>query len=191
GLTLGYVQDGLRIGRSARFGYKVQVGQRAIDFELPDQDGALVRLSDFQGLHPVLLLFVRGDWCPGCHMMLRTYERNRRRFAAKGVHVVAVGPDDIGVNRDMVARIGVGYRMLSDPGQQVSSRYGVVYSNPLLELGVDYAKGIPLPAAFLVDADGIVRYVSRPDRVGEFLDPSLIFGVLEALPAAEPSIAWS
>jgi len=190
GLTVSYVQDGLRIQRSTRFGYKVQVGQQAVDFELPDQSGHNLRLSAYRGQHPVLLIFVRGDWCPGCHMMLRTYERNRMRFAEKGVHVVAVGPDDIEVNRDMVARIGVGYRMLSDTDQSVSSQYGVVYNNPLLELGVDYEQGIPLPASFLIDIDGVVRYVSRPDRVGEFLDPDLIFGVLDQLPA-QPLPAWN
>lgn len=188
-LTAGYVQDARRIRRSTRFGYRVQPGMRAIDFELPDQEGRPVRLSEQLGRHPVLLIFVRGDWCPGCHMMLRTYERNRRRFLDKGVEVIAVGPDDIAVNSDMVSRIGVSYRMLSDNTQEVSDRYGVVYNNPLLETGIDYAKGIPLPAAFLIDAGGVVRYVSRPDRVGEFLDPALIFGVLDQLPASTP--AWS
>ena len=90
------------------FGYKVQVGHPAPDFELPDQTGALVRLSDHRGKHPVLLIFVRDDWCPGCHIMLRTYERNSLRFMEKGVHVVGIAPADIGVNKDMVQRIGVG-----------------------------------------------------------------------------------
>lgn len=183
-LTAGYVQDAWQIRKSTRFGYRIQAGMEAMDFELPDQEGKLVKLSDFRGKHPVLLIFVRGDWCPGCHMMLRTYERNRQRFMDKGVHVVAIGPDDIEVNRDMVSRIGVRYLMLSDASQQVSDRYGVVYNNPVLEAGIDYAQGIPLPASFLIDTDGMVRYVSRPDRVGEFLDPSLIFSVLEQLPTA-------
>ena len=173
-----------------RGGYRVQVGKPAPDFELPDQDGNLVRLSDLQGKHPVLLIFVRGDWCPGCHMMLRTYERNRARFKEKGVHVIGIGPDDISVNLSMVQRIGVGYRMLSDDKQEVSSQYGVVYSNPLIETMVDYSKGMPLPASFLVDANGIVRYASRPDRVGEFLDPELIFGVLDGI-QPDTSIAWA
>lgn len=183
-LTAGYVQDARQIRKSTRFGYRIQAGMEAMDFELPDQEGKLVKLSDFRGKHPLLLIFVRGDWCPGCHMMLRTYEHNRQRFMDKGVHVVAIGPDDIEVNRDMVSRIGVRYLMLSDASQQVSDRYGVVYNNPVLEAGIDYAQGIPLPASFLIDTDGMVRYVSRPDRVGEFLDPSLIFSVLEQLPTA-------
>lgn len=188
-LTYCYVQDARHIRKRSRGGYRVQVNTPAPEFELPDQDGSLVKLSDLRGT-PLLLIFVRGDWCPGCHMMLRTYERNRARFLEKGVHVVGIGPDNIEVNRDMVKRIGVGYKMLSDDAQEVSGRYGVIYNNPVIELSVDYVEGIPLPASFLVDGEGIVRYVSRPDRVGEFLDPELMFGVLDQLPpSAQP--AWS
>jgi peroxiredoxin len=190
GLTFSYVQDAQHMRKRTRFGYRVQVGMPAPDFDLPDQEGQRVQLSAYRGKHPVLLIFVRGDWCPGCHMMLRTYERNRQAFADRGIHVMAIGPDDIQVNQDMVKRIGVSYRMLSDHTQAVSSMYGVVYTNPVIELGIDYAEGIPLPASFLVDVDGVVRYVSRPDRVGEFLDPALILGVLEQLPS-NPRPAWS
>jgi len=190
-LTGTYVQDGLRIRRSVAYGYQVKVGQPAPAFALPDADGLPVKLDDYHGTHPVLLVFVRGDWCPGCHMMLRTYERNRHAFLAKGVHVLGIGPDDISVNKDMVERIGVGFRMLSDATQEVSRRYGVVYNNPAMEgnLTPDYAEGIPLPASFLVGVDGTVRYVSRPERVGEFLDPARIFPVLEQLPTGSP--AWT
>lgn len=190
-LVGNYVHDGIIIKRNTRFGYRIQVGHRAPDITLPDQAGNLVSLSDFRGRHPLLLIFVRGDWCPGCHMMLRTYERSREEFQRKGVHVLAIGPDDVEVNRDMVARIGVGYKLLSDREQEASSIYGVVYNNPVLETGIDYAKGIPLPASFLIDADGVVRHVSRPDRVGEFLDPALIFRVLEQLQERSESPAWT
>jgi len=182
-LTGAYVQDARHIKRRTRFGYKVQAGKVAPEFELPDENGVQVKLSDYRGQHPVLLIFVRGDWCPGCHMMLRTYERSRAKFLEKGVHVLGIGPDNISINKDMVQRIGVGFRMLSDDAQTISGQYGVIYDNPVMEMSINYAEGIPLPASFLVDIDGVVRYVSRPDRVGEFLDPSLIFSVLDQLPA--------
>lgn len=181
-LVAGYVQDGVTMKRNTRYGYRIQVGQPAPAIALPDQNGSLVELASYKDLHPVLLIFVRGDWCPGCHMMLRTYERNREMFLRKGVHVLAIGPDSIDVNKDMVERLGVGYKLLSDHEQRVSRQFGVVYNNAVLEHGLDYAQGIPLPASFLVDKSGVIRYVSRPDRVGEFLNPELIFGVLDSMP---------
>lgn len=190
-LSASYLQDAVMMRRRTRFGYRVQSGTAAPDFVLSDQEGNSVHLADYRGKHPVLLIFVRGDWCPGCHMMLRTYERYHEKFKARGIHVLGIGPDSVDVNKDMVERIGVGYRLLSDPGQQVAQRFGVIYENPAIESMVDYAEGIPLPASFLVDVSGMVRYVSRPDRVGEFLDPTLIFGVLDRLPelAADDSRA--
>ncbi|MBK8339960.1 MAG: redoxin domain-containing protein [Flavobacteriales bacterium] len=189
-LTFSYAQDAVHMRKHTRFGYRVRLGEPAPEFELPDQDGKPVKLSDYRGKHPLLLIFVRGDWCPGCHMMLRTYERNRERFLEKGIHVLGIGPDNIAVNNDMAKRIGIGYRMLSDDAQKVSGQYGVVYSNPAIEITVDYSDGIPLPASFLVDVQGVVRYASRPDRVGEFLNPQLIFNVLNELPA-EGTLAWT
>ena len=108
-LTFSYAQDADHMRKHTRFGYRVRLGEPAPEFELPDQDGKPVKLSDYRGKHPLLLIFVRGDWCPGCHMMLRTYERNRERSLEKGIHVLGIGPDNIAVNNDMAKRIGIGY----------------------------------------------------------------------------------
>jgi peroxiredoxin len=180
-LGWGIVNDKRQLLTKAMGGYKVQLGKPANDFELPDQDGNPVRLSDFKNQRHVLLVFVRGDWCLGCHMMLRTYEKNHTAFQKKNVYVMAIGPDPIGVNREMVEKLGLDFKVLSDENQRTAMDYGVQikeYDNAFAE---KYEVGIPLPASFLVDKQGIVRYVSRPDKVGEFLNPSLIFPILDQL----------
>ncbi len=177
----GTTNDKNQLLKSARGGYRVQTGKPANEFELPDQDGNMVKLSDFRDKRHVLLIFVRGDWCPGCHMMLRTYEKNNSKFKSKHVLVMAIGPDPVGVNRNMVEKLGLDFKVLSDEGQRTAMIYGVQlkeYENAFAE---KYEEGIPLPASFLIDKNGIVRYVSRPDKVGEFLNPSLIFPIVEQL----------
>jgi peroxiredoxin len=164
-----------------RGGYGVEPGHPAPDFNLADQDGFPVSLGNFKGRNHVLLIFVRGDWCPSCHITLRTYARSKERFQEQGVTLLAVGPDPVGVNLRMVQELGVPYKMLSDEGQRTAMAYGV-------QIGDDFTKsvmaeGIPLPASFLVDKGGTVRYTSRPERAGEFLDPKTIFPVLQALGA--------
>lgn len=180
-LGWGIVKDKRQLLAKAMGGYKVKLGKPANDFELPDQNGELVKLSDFKNKRHLLLVFVRGDWCPGCHMMLRTYEKNREAFQKKNIYVLAIGPDPVGVNREMVEKLGVEFKVLSDEKQRTAMDYGVQlkeYDNRFAE---KYEEGIPLPASFLVDKTGIVRYVSRPDKVGQFLNPSLIFPVIEQL----------
>ncbi|MES2131367.1 MAG: redoxin domain-containing protein [Bacteroidota bacterium] len=177
----GTTSDKNQLLKNARGGYRVQIGKAANEFELPDQDGKLVKLSDFKDERHILLIFVRGDWCPGCHMMLRTYAKNNDKFQSKNVLVMAIGPDPVGVNREMVEKLGLDFKVLSDEGQRTAMIYGVQlkeYDNTFAE---KYEEGIPLPASFLIDKKGLVRYVSRPDKVGEFLNPSLIFPIVEQL----------
>ncbi len=180
-LAWGIIKDKKQLLTYTKGGYRVQIGKPATEFELPDQDNKMVRLSDFKNQRHLLLIFVRGDWCPGCHMMLRTYEKNREKFAAKNVMVMAIGPDPVGVNRGMVEKLGLDFKVLSDEGQKTAMVYGVQLKEYNNDFAEKYDEGIPLPASFLIDKKGIVQYVSRPDKVGEFLNPSLIFPILEKL----------
>lgn len=180
-LAWGILKDKRQLLAKTMGGYKVQLGKPATDFELPDQDGHLTKLSDYRDKRHLLLIFVRGDWCPGCHMMLRTYEKNNKLFMQKSVMVMAIGPDPVGVNRQMVEKLGLDFKVLSDEKQKTAMVYGVQMKNYDNDFAEKYDEGIPLPASFLIDKKGIVRYVSRPDKVGEFLNPSLIFPIVEQL----------
>jgi len=180
-LAKGILIDKKQLLAHALGGYIIKIGQAAAEFALPDQDEKIIRLSDFKNERHLLLIFVRGDWCPGCHMMLRTYEKNRELFAKKNVLVMAIGPDPVGVNRGMVEKLGLDFKVLADEKQKTAQIYGVQLATYDNEFAEKYDEGIPLPASFLIDKTGIVRYVSRPDKVGEFLNPSLIFPILEEL----------
>jgi peroxiredoxin len=180
-ITMGILKDKKQLLASTSKGYKIAIGAPAPPFTLPDQNNLPVNLSDFLGERHLLLIFVRGDWCPGCHMMLRTYQKESERFKNKNIFVLSIGPDPVGVNREMVERLSLDFKVLSDEGQRIAMKYGVQlqeYDNSFAE---KYDEGIPLPASFLVDKNGIVQYVSRPDKVGEFLNPSTIFPIIDKL----------
>jgi peroxiredoxin Q/BCP len=180
-LAYGIIKDKKQLNNFTKGGYKIAIGKEAPEFTLPDQDGNTVTLEEFNGQRHLLLIFVRGDWCPGCHMMLRTYERERKKFQEKNILVMAIGPDPVGVNREMVEKLGLDFKVLADSGQRTAMQYGVQLSEYDNDFAEKYEEGIPLPASFLVDKKGIVQYVSRPDKIGEFLDPRTIFPIIEKL----------
>lgn len=179
--TFGVVKDEKQLMGYALGANRVAVGKNAPEFELPDQNGEMININDFKSRRNLLLIFVRGDWCPGCHMMLRTYQREKERFLSKDILVMAIGPDPVGVNREMVEKLALDFKVLSDPGQRTAMRYGVQLKEYENDFAETYEEGIPLPASFLIDKSGVVQYASRPDRVGEFLDPRTIFPVVEKL----------
>jgi len=177
----GIWKDKMQLLGFTKGGYKIAIGAKAPDFSLPDQDGHMINLESFQGDRHLLLVFVRGDWCPGCHMMLRTYQKEAAKFRSKNIFVLAIGPDPIGINREMVEKLNLDFKVLSDEKQRTAMIYGVQLDKYDNDFAEKYEEGIPLPASFLVDKTGVVRYVSRPDKVGEFLDPRTIFPIIENL----------
>jgi thioredoxin-dependent peroxiredoxin len=180
-MVLGKTMEDRELAAGAISAYGVEIGKPAPPFTLPDQDGNPVSLSDFKGKRHVLLIFVRGDWCPTCHIMLRSYEKNKEKFAAKNIMLLAIGPDNIEVNREMVQKLGLDFKLLSDDRLQAVKAYGMqIHSNnPMTK----YAEGIPLPASFLVDINGVMQYTSNPQLAGQVLNPETIIPVVEKLHA--------
>lgn len=182
-LFQGFMKEGISYKKEAKESKMPGPGSEAPDFGLIDQRGEEVRLSAYRNKRNVLVIFIRGDWCPACHMMLRSYERNREKFQQKDVLLLAIGPDEFDVNRQMAEKLGLEFRILSDPAQSTAKLYGVHQEKDPVnsKLRSSYEEGLPMPASFLVCQNGIIRYHSRADRAGELLQPDLIFDVLKNL----------
>ena len=155
----------------------IGIGNKAPDFELPDENGKLVSLSQYKGT-TLLIVFVRGDWCPGCHIIMRTYEKNREVMQQKGVVLLCIGPDPVGVNKELAKKIDIRFHLLSDDSQQVAMKYTVELQPMHAGVPKEY-KGIPLPASFIVDKEGIICFTSRTDNAGEIISPEKVFAVME------------
>src|SRR5262249_7546682 len=67
---------------------RIRVGESAIDFQLPDTEGRLWRLSDFRGKKPVALIWIFADWCPVCHGEFRELIELHTEFDAAGIQVL-------------------------------------------------------------------------------------------------------
>jgi peroxiredoxin len=78
------------------------------------------------------------------------YEREHERFVTHNAQVVGVSTDSRFANAAWAAQLGITFPLLSDfyPHGAVTERYGVLNS-----------RGMPERAIFVVDKDGIVRYI--------------------------------
>ncbi len=127
----------------------VEVGDRAPDFELQDQHGAPVRLSDLRG-RKVVLVFYPLAFTSVCHGELSAIRDELVPAAEGDVEVLTVSVDSVFAHRAWADREGYTFSMLSDfwPHGEVARAYGVF----------DEEKGIALRGTFIIDGEGVIRW---------------------------------
>jgi peroxiredoxin Q/BCP len=128
---------------------KVQVGDRAPDFTLPDQSGTAVRLHDLLGTKSVVVYFYPKDSTPGCTLEARAFQRSYERFGAAGAEVIGISSDSVASHHRFAAHEGLSFRLLSDRAGAVRRLYGVDKT-----LGI-----LPGRVTYVIDAAGVVRHI--------------------------------
>ena len=79
----------------------LQAGDKAPDFELLDQNGGSVKLSDLRGQTVVLYFYPRAD-TPGCTVQACGVRDRSAEYDAAGARVIGVSPDEIDAHDDVV-----------------------------------------------------------------------------------------
>jgi peroxiredoxin len=118
--------------------------------------GGTRALSDFRGKKNVVLVFYRGYWCPYCIRQLKELRTLLDGELKQNTELLVVSIDGEKETQQAVARIAADggqpdFTFLSDPDHAVIARYGVL--NPS-----GSRRGIPHPAAYVIDRAGIVRW---------------------------------
>jgi peroxiredoxin (alkyl hydroperoxide reductase subunit C) len=134
---------------------KVKVGDHAPDFTLPSVSGEKVSLSHSQGKRNVVLSFVPAAWTPVCSDQWPGYNIARDIFNRYDATLLGITVDNIPTLFAWTNRMGqLWFPVLSDfwPHGAVANRYGVLRSN-----------GVSERALFVVDKEGVLRYIDVHD----------------------------
>jgi peroxiredoxin len=127
-----------------------EVGEPAPDFELVNQYGEPVRLSELRGRNVVVVFypFAFSGICTGELCEIRD---NLSLFADADATVLAISVDSKFTVRAYAEKEGYGFDLLADfwPHGAVASDYGVF----------DPGSGMAQRGTFIIDAHGIIRYV--------------------------------
>lgn len=102
----------------------VEEGQHAPDFELSNESGERVRLSDFRG-RPVVLYFYPEDDTSGCTTQACGIRDVYGEFRERGAVVLGVSPDDETSHVQFKEKYSLPFTLLADPDHEVAERYGV------------------------------------------------------------------
>jgi peroxiredoxin Q/BCP len=124
---------------------KVEVGDRAPDFELPGTGGRSYRLADYLG-KGVILAFYPGDFTRVCTAQLCSYRDNAERLDGLGIEVLGISPQSVESHERFTDKHSLNVPLLADEDRAVAGAYGVA-AGPLVRRSI-----------FVVDSEGVIRY---------------------------------
>ena len=139
----------------------LEVGTKAPDFTLKNQEGQEVSLSQFAGKRVVLYFYPR-DNTPGCTRQACGFAQNYEGFNQRDVVVIGVSKDSVASHLKFAQKYELPFVLLSDPDLEAIQAYGVWQEKKLygkVSMGV-------VRTTFIIDENGVIEKVMpkvKPD----------------------------
>jgi peroxiredoxin Q/BCP len=151
-------------------------GDPAPDFELPDQEGRPVKLSDFRG-QPVVVFFYPKASTPGCTTQACGVRDHKPDYEQAGAIVLGISPDPVAKIEKFADKYDLGFPLLADEDHAVAESYGVWVEKSMY--GRKYMGNER--TTFIVDSEGKVANVLRKVKPAEH-DEQVLAALAEAGP---------
>jgi len=126
----------------------IEVGDIAPDFELEDQNGKKVKLSQYRGKKNVLLAFFPFAFSPVCTNELGDLKEKEKTILKLDTQILASSVDSTWSEKAFAKELGVRFPILGDFRKHVATLYGALYED----------KGFARRTIFVIDKQGRVAY---------------------------------
>ena len=141
----------------------IEQGQEAPDFQLPDQDGRIVKLSDFRGQPVVVYFYPKAD-TPGCTTQACGVRDHRQDYAAVPEPWCSASPPTRCLKvKKFHDKQQLNFQLLADEGHAVADSYGVWVEKSMY--GRKYWGNER--TTFVIDSDGLLASVLRKVKPAE------------------------
>ena len=149
----------------------LEVGTKAPDFTLPDQDGNMHFLSEYRG-KKVILYFYPKDNTAGCTKQACGFAERYPQFTEKGAVVLGVSKDSVASHKKFEEKYGLPFTLLADPELVAIQAYDVWQEKK--NYGKTYM-GV-VRTTYLIDENG--KIVKAFDKVKAADNPEQMLGEL-------------
>jgi len=149
----------------------LEVGTKAPDFTLPDQNGNMHSLSDYRG-KKVILYFYPKDNTPGCTKQACGFSERYPQFIEKGAVVLGISKDSVASHKKFEEKYGLPFTILSDPELVAIQAYDVWQEKK--NYGKTYM-GV-VRTTYLIDEEG--KIAKAFDKVKAADNPEQMLGEL-------------
>lgn len=135
---------------------KLQIGDKAPTIEAKNQNGELIRLTDFLG-KKVILYFYPKDNTPGCTTEACNFRDNYQSLRNDGFEVIGVSIDNEQSHQKFISKFDLPFNLLADDDQKIVNDYGVwVEKNMYGRKYMGTAR-----TTFVIDEQGIIRHIIK------------------------------
>jgi hypothetical protein len=142
----------------------LEIGTKAPDFNLPDQNGNMHSLSEYKG-KKLILYFYPKDSTPGCTKQACGFSERYPLFVEKGVEVIGISKDSVASHKKFEEKNGLSFTILSDTELTAIKAYDVWHQKKMA--GREYM-GV-VRTTYLIDEKGII--IKANDKVKAEKDP--------------------
>ncbi|MGP4088641.1 peroxiredoxin-like family protein [Streptomyces sp. KR55] len=185
---------GTELAASGQTDRALTADAQAPRFTLPSATGETVTLDRLLAQGPVVLTFYRGAWCPYCNIALRSLQQHHTAIIDRGAQLVAVSPQIPDESLSLAEKHALDFTVLSDVGSDTAKAYGLAFDLPddlaavYDKLGFDlhrvnggHPRTLPLPATYVIDQTGTVRWAFADTDYTKRAEPADIIAALDAL----------
>ncbi|HET7523672.1 MAG TPA: peroxiredoxin [Acidimicrobiales bacterium] len=132
----------------------MNIGDKAPDFDLPDETGARRRLSELLEKGPVVLYFYPAAMTPGCTAESCHFRDLAGEFEQVGAQRVGISADKVDKQQQFSSKYGFDFPLLSDTDKSVAKAYGVRRGPGLIP---------NKRTTFVIGTDGTIKEVIRSE----------------------------
>jgi peroxiredoxin len=171
-----------------------KVGDALVGFALPDSRGRYVSSLDLLALGPLVLSFYRGGWCPYCRTEMTAWAEAAPEVRRLGASFVAVTGETGGEAEALRRKLDLGGEILVDVDHGLALELGLVVHvtdevrKAYLDFGRDLSRNygsdawfIPVPATYVADRQGIIRFAEADIDFRHRAEPEAVLQVLREI----------
>jgi peroxiredoxin Q/BCP len=151
----------------------LKVGSKAPDFGVPDQDGNIVKLTDFKG-KKVVLYFYPKDATPTCTTEACNLRDNYKALQKAGYEVLGVSTDTAKSHQKFIAKEKLPFSLLADTERKMHDAYGTWIEKSMY--GRSYMGTARV--TFVIDEKGVIQEVI--EKVESKIHASQILGEVQS-----------
>ena len=153
---------------------KLRVGQPLPDFAAIDEAGNPLHSCDLRGT-PVVMMFVRGNWCPFCSRQVKNLTAYYKDIVDLGAKLVLVTPKPLETTQRVAEFFDVEFEFWLDESLTATRELGLLLESAVpKDYYPEYGSDTTWPTSLVVDAQGVIRYVELSKHIIDRPNPKTL-----------------